>query len=114
VGEREVAALFSAHTGRKYERNIGQARDGGNDIDIEDLVVEVKRRKTLGTIYGWLQQAVSAVGLRAPLVRRSIEPQHTPIVVARQDGGEWIVVLRLRDFLPLWWPHGPEAQLTGK
>jgi hypothetical protein len=104
VGEREVAALFSAHTGREYKRNIGQARDGGNDIDIEDLVVEVKRRKTLGTIYGWLQQAIAAATQPLPASVINMQPilRGTPVVVARQDGGEWVVVLRLRDFLPIW------------
>jgi hypothetical protein len=107
VGEREVCDIFSAALGEKVTRNIGQSRDGGNDIDIKDLVVEVKRRKTLGTIYGWLQQAYAA----ATVYPQSIEagaklPQAqmrgTPIVVCRQDGGEWIVVLRLTDFIKYW------------
>lgn len=130
VGEREVCDLFSAALGlaegpcfcgheksehniagearchvlncqcTRYKnklaitRNIGQSRDGGYDVPVEDLAVEVKRRKTLGTIYGWLQQAF--IGAKDEGANR------TPIVVCRQDGGEWIVVLRLTDFLKYW------------
>jgi hypothetical protein len=96
VGEREVADIFSKALQRgPFKRNIGQARDGGNDINIGPLVVEVKRRKTLGTVYGWLQQAADAV-------RQRLNPgAHKPVVVARQDGGAWIVVIGLQDFLEL-------------
>lgn len=82
---------FSEALGRKVQRNIGQARDGGNDIDIGPLVVECKRRKTLGTVYGWLNQAIAAVKSEGK----------RPVVVARQDAGESIVILRLTDFLEL-------------
>jgi hypothetical protein len=64
----------------------------------------VKRRKTLGTVYGWLQQAIAAkIGQTAPTPTEPERPGKTPIVVARQDGGQWIVILRLTDFLPIWW-----------
>lgn len=101
VGEREVCEIFSAALGEKITRNIGQSRDGGNDIDIHDLVVEVKRRKTLGTIYGWLQQAYTAA--TQPVTKTEQRGvNRSPIVVCRQDGGEWIVVLRLTDFIRYW------------
>ena len=84
-----MCALLSAAFGRKIERNIGQARDGGCDIDCGPYAVEVKRRKTLGTIYGWLQQCIAAAGARVP------------VVIAREDQGEWLVVMRLSDWTAL-------------
>lgn len=98
VGEREVADIFSNALGRKFARNIGQARDGGNDLDIGPLCVEIKRRKTLGTIYSWLQQCIVSV----PAFLQKNKREHAyPVVVAREDNGEWLVVLRLTDFLAL-------------
>lgn len=98
VGEREVRDLFAAAYGTEFHRNIGQARDGGNDLDIGPLCVEVKRRKTLGTVYSWLKQAIDAV---PAFVARTGEAQPVPLVVAREDGGQWLAVLRLSDFLAL-------------
>lgn len=80
--------MFSRAYGFEVKRNIGQARDGGCDINVGPLVVECKRRKTLGTVYGWLQQAINAGG-------------GVPVVVAREDQGEPIVILRLSDFFVL-------------
>jgi hypothetical protein len=110
VFERDVCAIFSAALGTEFKRNIGQARDGGNDIDVGPLVVEVKIRKTLGTVYGWLQQAITAVGISTYRVNgyeplrggESYDAPRIPIVVARQDGDTApIVILRLSDFLIL-------------
>lgn len=90
---------FGEALGRKIQRNIGQARDGGNDIDIGPLVVECKRRKTLGTVYGWLNQAIAAL----PKIAGTgfVINSKIPVVVARQDQGESIVILRLTDFIDL-------------
>jgi len=110
--EREVCDLFTSalNPDEPFKRNIGQARDGGNDIDVGPLVVECKRRKTLGTVYGWLQQAIEAVrgrtydrhaGAGYPPTS-FLESPMIPIVVARQDGDTApIVILRLSDFLIL-------------
>jgi hypothetical protein len=107
--EREVCDAFTPVVGYKVQRNIGQARDGGNDIDVKPLVIEAKRRKTLGTVYGWLQQAIDATRGRTYLKREydprtggdSYDAPLIPVVVARQDAGESIVILRLTDFLTL-------------
>jgi hypothetical protein len=99
VFERDVRDAFSAALGRAFTRNIGQARDGGNDLDIGILCVEVKIRKTLGTVYGWLQQSI--VSLPAFKQRTGVE-HPIPIVVARQDGDTSpLVICRLSDFLIL-------------
>lgn len=95
---------FAAAYGRPFHRNIGQARDGGNDLDVGPFCVEVKIRKTLGTVYGWLQQAVAAL---PAFCERNPDVEHpTPLVVARQDGDvEPLVILRLSDFLRLTQPQ---------
>lgn len=97
VYEREVSAEFSAALGQEFKRNIGQARDGGNDIDVGPLVVECKRRKTLTTIEGWFQQALLAAN-RRPAVEGA---KPIPTVVARADNGPSFVMIRLTDFLTL-------------
>lgn len=116
VFERETADAFTAALHREdspFKRNITQARDGGHDLLVGPLVVECKRRKTLGTVYGWLQQAIAAATGRTfttpgynPLMHRDPNYDVTvpciPIVVARQDGDTApIVILRLSDFLVL-------------
>jgi hypothetical protein len=85
--EREVCDVFSVATGRKVQRHIGQSRDGGNDITVGKLILECKRRKTLGTVEGWLQQAEAA--------------KVSAVVVARSDGGESLAIMSLADFLRL-------------
>jgi len=107
--EREVCDVFTAALGldaeNKIKRNIGQARDGGNDIDIGPLVVECKRRKTLGTVYGWLQQAIDSLQGRARQKSKSTGDYSfhamLPVVVAREDNGVPIVIMRLNDFLQI-------------
>lgn len=87
--EREVCAVLSEATGQKVQRNIGQARDGGTDIPLDNYLFECKRRKSLKTIEGWLKQATAA---------RSNQDQ-IAAVVARSDGGKSLVIISLDDFL---------------
>lgn len=96
--ERVVRDHFGDALGREFQRNIGQSRDGANDLDIGPLCVEVKIRKTLGTIYGWLQQSIASL----PTFERKNGFPGIPIVVARQDGDVApLVIIRLSDFLKL-------------
>lgn len=92
--EREVADEFNTALdlppARKIKRHIGQSRDGGNDLTVGPLVVECKRRKTLGTVESWLAQAEAATARADGQV---------PIVVGRQDKGTSLVIMRLEDFL---------------
>jgi len=101
--EREVAQLFSTALGLTAKRNIGQARDGGNDITIGGLVIECKRRKSLKTLTGWLAQAGKAAFETSANVDQYA--RKVPIVVARQDAGEPIVLLSLIDFFKLAGPQ---------
>ena len=90
VFEREVCDLFSDAFGRKITRNIGQSRDGGNDIDVGCLVAECKRRASLKTLRGWMAQARAAV----------TSPDRVPVVVMREDGASKpMVLLEWDDFM---------------
>jgi hypothetical protein len=82
--EREIANAIGA------KRNIGQARDGGDDITHEGYRIECKRRARLGPMVEWMAQAVASVQ----------EPEReTPVVVCRGDGGESLVILRFDDWV---------------
>jgi len=86
-GEREAAKRWGALLGLKLERVLDQARDGGHDIKgAEPLVIEVKRRKTLKTVYGWMQQAAT-----------SAQNGQIPALDVRADGEEPLVVVRFYD-----------------
>lgn len=86
-----MCGILTAALGKKIERNIGQARDGGCDINAGSLVIEVKRRKTLLTFRAWYDQAKASVKRTGDI----------PIVVMREDGGEFLVALSLDHFLDL-------------
>lgn len=87
--EREIANDLTEDWGVRIRRNIGQSRDGGDDITVPPFRFECKRRATI-SIYKWLKQveAASAQG-------------EVPVVVARADGERPIVVLRYSDFKKL-------------
>ncbi len=118
---RKLRAWIGALTGRvpppeATKRKLGQARDAGNDLDVGNpnqplLVIECKRRKTLGTVYSWLTQADAAVQARFPeLVVTAGDPPH-PMVIAREDHGEPLVILHLDDFMALAGPAVRDALL---
>jgi hypothetical protein len=101
VFEREVAKLFSGYFGREFKRNIGQARDGGNDIDVGLLVIEAKRRASLKVLRQWMQQATEAAVARLQRKGGTVY-DHVPIVVMREDSGEQAMVLiGINDFIHL-------------
>ncbi len=118
---RKLRAWIEVLTGRPpapdaSKRKLGQARDAGNDLDVGNpnqpiLVIECKRRKTLKTVYGWLLQADAALQARFPeLVVTAGDPPH-PMVIAREDHGEPLVILHLDDFMALAGPRVREALL---
>lgn len=115
VYERELADQFSEALGGKFKRNIGQARDGGNDIDAGVWIIEAKRRKELKTLEGHMDQATRAARRHGPLYRerrealagRALSPMQqleelrrmkVPIVVMRADSGRSMVLIDLEDF----------------
>ena len=89
AGERELASILTEQLGWVCKRNIGQARDGGDDITVGKFRIEAKRRKGIA-VHEWVDQVVRACG-----------PNDVPVVCCRGDGKEWLVVMRLDDALPL-------------
>lgn len=87
--EREIATYLSEHLRRIVRRKLGQARDGGDDIEVGRFRIECKRRASL-SVYAWLDQCAAAAGER-----------DVPVVIARGDGREPLAILRLEDLVPL-------------
>lgn len=88
-GEREVAAILEGWLGVTVRRNLGQAREGGDDITVGKFRFEVKRRETISMMQ-WCRQVEACTG-----------PGEVPIVAFRQSGQEWRICMKLQDFLPL-------------
>ena len=87
--EREVCKALSDALGSKVTRVLGQARDGGSDIDLGPFMIECKRRRKIA-IYEWMEQAkVSSKG------------EKMPVVICRGDGKESLVIFRLDDAITL-------------
>lgn len=74
--EQEVARALGVR------RNIGQVRDGGDDITLPPYRIECKRRKKLDTVNDWMTQ-----------VRATCEDDEAPVVVFRQDRGKPLVIM---------------------
>ena len=89
--ERDVAHKLSQHFGERITRILGQARDSGEDIDVGNLAIECKRRKTLKGLYAWFWQARTAAKRYATL--------RIPVVVFREDHGEMMAMLSFDDLL---------------
>lgn len=90
-GENELAHILSDHLGMVVKRTLGQARDGGHDIQTGRFKWEVKRRAKIA-VYDFMEQVEEACQ----------EAQNeTPIVAMRADGKRWLVMMRLEDFLPM-------------
>lgn len=89
-GERELCAILSDAFGQVVTRKLGQARDGGDDIETPPYHWEVKRRDSIAAVR-YLEQCIAALEGKSG----------TPIVAMREDGGEWVAMMRLADLLPL-------------
>ncbi len=89
AGERELAALLSDHLGFVVKRNLGQARDGADDLTVQHFRLEVKRQETL-RIDEWSKQVESCT-----------QPGEIPVLAYRRNGQPWRVCLRLEDFIPM-------------
>ncbi|NBT36376.1 MAG: hypothetical protein EBT03_12725 [Betaproteobacteria bacterium] len=88
--EREVCAELSAVMGQKVVRILGQARDGGGDIFTPPFLWECKRRRNFAG-YTFMEQAVISAEAQGAI----------PIVAIRADGQESLVMMRMKDALPL-------------
>lgn len=88
-GERELAKILEDELGFVVSRNLGQARDGGDDITVQKFRFEVKRQERLN-IMAWCEQ-----------VEQACKQGDVPVVAFRQNGEQWRITLRLDDFIPL-------------
>ena len=89
AAERELANILQEHLGFAVKRKLGQARDGGDDIQVQHFRIEVKRRERLEVVK-WCEQVQAATG-----------DGEVPVVAFRQNGEPWRVVLLLDDFIPM-------------
>lgn len=89
AAERELAEILSKELGFVVKRKLGQARDSGDDIQVQRYRIEAKRRETLA-LPAWCRQ-----------IETHCQPGEVPVVAYRQNGQPWRVVLKLEDFLPL-------------
>lgn len=90
--EREIANDLKLSWGRPVARELGQARDAGCDIKVLPFYIECKRRHSLA-VYAWLDQAVVAASA-VPYARY-------PVVIARADQRESVVIMRYADWKEL-------------
>ena len=84
--ERDVARTLTDELGTAVKRNLGQARDSGDDITVGPFRIECKRRASL-SVYSFIEQAEKCDG--------------TPVVVMRGDGKRPLVMMYLDDAIPL-------------
>jgi Holliday junction resolvase len=89
AGERELAALLSEHLGFVVKRNLGQARDGADDLTVAQFRIEVKRQERL-QVDKWSEQ-----------VEACAQPGEVPVLMYRRNGQPWRVCLRLEHFIPM-------------
>jgi Holliday junction resolvase len=89
AGERELAGILKDNLGFEVKRNLGQARDGADDITIQKFRIEVKRQERL-QVDKWSEQveSCSKVG-------------EVPVLIYRRNGQPWRVCLKLDDFIPM-------------
>lgn len=85
--ERDIVNLLK-EKGYPAARNLTQTRDSGGDINLPRWLIECKRYAKIGRVYEWLEQAIT-----------SASGSQKPIVVARADNEEAIVIMRLTDFM---------------
>ena len=95
--EREIAAYLSEELGVAVKRQLGQARDGGDDLRINDRAgwpsysIECKARRSFA-VSAFLRQCEKA----------NENTNIVPIVVMREDGDTRpMALLRLEDLVHL-------------
>lgn len=95
--EREIANDLTDRWGVSIKRNIGQARDGGDDITVDPFRIECKRRAKIAG-YDFIEQATAAT-----------DEGQIPVVVMRADGKKPLVLMRYDDWCML-----AQGELIGK
>lgn len=87
--EREIAAALTAALGVPVRRNLGQARDSGDDITFGKVRIECKRRAKVAC-YEWIDQ-----------VQAACNDGERGIVVFRADGRQAHAIVPLADMITL-------------
>jgi hypothetical protein len=86
-GERAVSKIINDILGTDIHRNLDQARDGRNDLNLGKYKIEVKLQETT-SIPAWWRQAVA-----------SCDEGDVPLLIFRRSREEWKVCLTLEEFL---------------
>lgn len=89
--EREVCKVIEQRTGDEVSRILGQARDGGFDVQWGPFGIEVKARETI-SMPAWQKQVVEAVG----------DSGLIPGVVWRRSGEKFWIALPFEAFLDVF------------
>jgi Holliday junction resolvase len=87
VAERELAQILSDELGICVKRKLGQAREGGDDIQVGQFRIEAKRQEKI-QIESWWEQ-----------VQACAAPDEIPVLAFRRSRNPWKVVLTLNDFI---------------
>ena len=89
--ERELSAILRDGLGDDtIRRNLGAARNGGDDITLGRYRIEAKNCKTL-SMPAWLRQAAAQCD----------RPGDVPVVAFRQKGGQWYACIEIEHFVNL-------------
>lgn len=91
-GERELVTKLREMLGEVpgLRRCWHRAVNGGHDVDLPGWPVEVKRYKGIA-LHRWFEQAE----------RQALKVGGRPLLAHREDRGEWLVTLRLTDWVAL-------------
>ena len=93
--ERDIAKALAAYFGVKAKRRLGQARDGGEDLDIDiPFTIEVKARAEAPACQKFLEQAYEA----------ALDTARMPIAIIKGDRKQPVVLMYLTDWLELAMP----------
>lgn len=90
-GEREVTAIINRITGEETKRKLGQAREGGGDVDWGPFLLEVKNHVNV-KMPEWQAQVLAAVEGTGQV----------PTVVWKKKGGQWWAALPFEDFIQIF------------
>ena len=93
-GERELAKILSDELGFVVKRKLGQARDGGHDIEIGRFCIEVKRQERLA-IEDWCKQVELSVTTSSQIDAEGSVGSPVPVVIFRRSGQPWRAVVPL-------------------
>ena len=93
--ERDIAKALAAYFGIKATRRLGQARDGGEDLDIDiPFTIEIKARAEAPAAQKFLEQAQAA----------ALDTARMPIAIIKGDRQQPVVLMFLTDWLELAMP----------